>query len=124
MLIIKTRLLFLSLILFVLLSGCSPHPGSGIWVPMDKGESRYSKVEVLFDGRAELFVPGREDHLYRCFWGGVSSESIRMECVSADDDAIKPIFKLQVAADGRGELLESEKTVGYFRRTEEKPIRD
>ena len=124
MLIIKTSLWLLILIISLLLSGCSPHPGSGIWVPVDKDVSLYSKVVVLFDGRAELFIPGREEHMYRCFWGGVSSDSIRMECVSADDEAITPIFTLQVVIGGRGELLESGQIVGYFRRTEEKPIRE
>lgn len=122
--IIKSRLPFLTLFSCLLLSGCSPHPGSGIWLPLDDREAPYSKLEVLFEGRAELFVTGRAEHQYRCFWGGTGANSIRMECVSADNDAIKLQFDFRVAADGTGELIESGQTIGFFRRTDEKPTRE
>ena len=121
--IIKSRQLFLTLFPSLLLSACSPHPGSGIWVPLDDREAPYAKLEVLFEGRAELFVPDREEHLYRCFWGGAGANSIQMECVSADNETVKPSFTFRVAADGTGELIESGQTIAFFRRTDEKPTR-
>ena len=122
--IIKTRRLFLTLFYMLLLAACSPHPGSGIWLPLDDRDNPYTRLEVLFEGRAELFVSGREAHLYRCFWGGINSDSLRMDCVSADDEAVKPAFTFRVAADGTGELIEAGESRGFFRRTDEKPTRE
>ncbi len=92
-------------------------------MPLDDREAPYAKLEVLFEGRAELFVPDREEHLYRCFWGGAGANSIQMECVSADNETVKPSFTFRVAADGTGELIESGQTIAFFRRTDEKPTR-
>ncbi|MEN8180886.1 MAG: hypothetical protein ABFS39_20035 [Pseudomonadota bacterium] len=120
---IKSQRLLLTLFSSLLLSACSPYPGSGIWVPLDDREVLYSKLDVLFDGRAELFAPGRAEHLYRCFWSGMGSKSIRMECILADDENVKPLFTFQVAEDGTGELLESGQTIGLFRRRDKQLIR-
>ena len=119
-----TRPLFIVCLSSLLLSACSPHPGSGIWVPLDDSEAPYTRLEVLFEGRAELFAPGREGHLYRCFWGGTDADSIRLDCISADDEAVKPVFTFRVAADGTGELIASGESIGFFQRTEEKPTRE
>ena len=121
--IIKSQFQFLTLFLSLLLSACSPHPGSGIWVPLDDRDATYSKLVVLFEGRAELFRPGRDEHQYRCFWGGTGSDSIRMECISADNETDKPLFTFRVVADGTGELMDSGQTIGFFRRTDEKPTK-
>ncbi len=121
--IIKTKYLFLTLLTSILFAGCSVHPGSGIWVPAEGSESPYSRVEVLFEGRAELFVTGRKEHLFRCFWGGTTADSIHMDCISADDETLKPVFTLQVSADGTAKLSEAGKNLGLFQRTEKIPTR-
>ncbi|WP_177418448.1 hypothetical protein [endosymbiont of Lamellibrachia barhami] len=121
--IIKTKCLFLTLLTSILLVGCSAHPGSGIWLPAEGSESPYSRIEVLFEGRAELFVAGREAHLFRCFWSGTTADSIHMDCISADDETQKPVFTLQVSADGTARLSEAGKKLGLFQRTEQIPTR-
>lgn len=120
---IYRRHLFLTLLATLSLAACSPHPGSGIWVPAEGSDAAYAKLEVLFEGQAELFVPGREEHLYRCFWGGAAKDAIRMECVSADNESDKPVFLFQVAPDGVGQLSMDGKPVGLFTRTNDKPTR-
>jgi len=121
--IIKTKYLFLTLLSSILLVGCSAHPGSGIWVPAEGNESPYSRIEVLFEGRAELFVSGRKEHLFRCFWSGTTADSIHMDCISADDETQKTVFILQVTADGAAKLTEAGKNLGLFQRTEQVPTR-
>ncbi|RLJ18026.1 hypothetical protein DJ031_12005 [bacterium endosymbiont of Escarpia laminata] len=79
---------------------------------------------MLFEGRAELFVADREEHLFRCFWGGTTANTISMDCISADDATQKPLFTLQVAADGTGKLSEAGKNLGLFQRTEQRPTRE
>ncbi|EGV50675.1 hypothetical protein [Candidatus Endoriftia persephone] len=120
-LIIKNKSHLLILLSSALLVACSAHPGAGIWVPMDESDTLYSKIAVTFEGRAELFVADRETHLLRCFWGGITANSISMDCISADDESEKHLFTLQVSDDGIGMLSEADKTLGLFRRTNENP---
>lgn len=120
--IIKRRRSLLSLFFILLLAACSPHPGSGIWLSVDD-TGPYGKLAILFEGQAELYPVGRKAYRYRCFWAGLSADSLRMDCVSADDPAQKARFEFRVLADGSGELLESGRSLGHFHRTDEKPTR-
>ena len=117
--IIKYTYLSFLIVTTLLLYGCAPHPGTGTWVPIAEVDTVYSRIAVEFNGQAELFIPGREEHLIRCFWSGESANSISMDCISADDTEIKYTILLQVADDGVGELLQNGAVVGRFSKEEE-----
>jgi hypothetical protein len=107
--------------LVLLLTGCGPHPGSGAWLADPEPVAGYQRLQVEFDGRAEFFRPGEEAAALRCFWAGDSATSIKMDCISAADDATKFIYSLRVLDDGQGELLLDDKVLGRFRSQEQRP---
>jgi hypothetical protein len=107
-------LVSISTLALLLLQGCSPHPGAGSWVPAENSDSPFSEIMVDFNGRVEIFVPQREGHIYRCFWGGISSDTLAFDCISADDETIKPQYTFKVIQDGVAELLESTKPMGQY----------
>ncbi len=105
----------LSLLALLALSGCSPHPGAGSWSPIENSGAPFSEIVVDFNGRALLFVPQREEHLYRCFWAGRSSDTLSFDCISADDETLKPQYTFNVSQNGEAELLQATKSMGQYR---------
>jgi hypothetical protein len=100
----KARALSLIMALVFSLSACSPHPGSGAWVPVGENSSGFSRLVVHFEGRAELFKPGVEGDALRCFWGGESGNSIFLDCSLAENAEVKVRYGLEVDEDGRAAL--------------------
>ncbi|GAB4346947.1 MAG: hypothetical protein Kow006_06060 [Gammaproteobacteria bacterium] len=100
----------------LLLSACSPHPGSGEWVADPQEPDNYSRLKVEFDGKAFLFVPGREEHLVRCFWAGADKQTINMDCMVNDPSERRIAYQLRVVSDTRSELREAGIVLARFRR--------
>ena len=109
----------LTLCALIGLQGCSPHPGSGSWVPVENSETIFSLVTIDFNGRAELFIPKRDDHLYRCFWAGQDSKTLSLDCIAADDDTLKPQLLFRISQEGVADLLEADKLLGQFKRSDD-----
>lgn len=109
----QTLLLILTVVLLVL-SGCSPHPGTGTWLPVEGGTTEFSRITVNFDGRAELYTPASEKEVLRCFWGGESSQSMQLKCSLAADTDVEYLYQLKVNQSGEAELILSGKTLGIF----------
>ena len=106
---------FLLTLTAILLSSCSAHPGSGNWVASDQA-ARFSRIAVEYDGKAELFVPDRDNYLYRCFWSGHDATSIRLQCSSADNEQDSPEYVLNVGQDGMAELSHQGDSLGRYTR--------
>ena len=101
------------------LSGCSPHPGTGTWLPVEGGTTEFSRITVNFNGRAELYTPGSEKEALRCFWGGESSESMQMQCSLAANTDVEYTYRFRVNQSGEAELVLSGQTIGTFYRKPE-----
>ncbi|MES9856009.1 MAG: hypothetical protein ABW166_05330 [Sedimenticola sp.] len=101
------------LLLPLLLAGCGAHPGSGNWRSV-AADGEFVRFEVGFDGRAQLYIKGREDAVRRCFWGGVGSDEIQMKCTVADNTDVEISYRFRVIDGGRGELILSNRTIGLF----------
>jgi len=104
-----------TLLALLVLQGCSPHPGAGTWSPIENSGAPFSEINVDFNGRVLLFVPQREEHLYRCFWAGTSSASLSFDCISADDEKVKPQYTFNISQNGEAELLQAGKPAGQYR---------
>ncbi|MCF6280665.1 MAG: hypothetical protein L3J28_00390 [Candidatus Polarisedimenticolaceae bacterium] len=113
-LINRYLLLTLTLLSLFLLQGCSPHPGAGSWLPAENSDAPFSEITVDFNGRVEIFVPQREGHIYRCFWAGIDSNTLKFDCISADDETLKPQYTFRVTERGVAELLEANKSMGHY----------
>jgi hypothetical protein len=99
-----------------LLAGCSPHPGSGIWIAASENELGFTKIDVQYEGRAEIYNATDETAVRRCFWGGMSPKQLALDCVQAADTDIKENYRLTVKADGAAELTHKQQLIGIFRK--------
>lgn len=108
--IVKSFFLFIAL----LLAGCSPHPGSGIWIATSENEPGFKKIDVQFEGRADIYTATDETAVRRCFWGSMSPTQLALDCVQAADTEIKENYRLIVSEDGTAELTLKQQLVGTF----------
>ena len=104
------------LVTALLIAGCSPHPGAGTWVPLAGAESRYERLEVMFEGRAEFYLPAAEEADLRCFWSGESGRDIALQCSSAGNPDVDLHFRLKTRQSGEAELLQGGRTLMLMRR--------
>ena len=98
----------------LLITGCSPHPGSGVWVATSENEPGFTKIDVQYEGRADIYNASDEAAVRRCFWGGMSPKQLALDCVQAADSEIKENYRLSVAEDGSAELTRKQQLIGVF----------
>ena len=108
---LKALLLCTSL---TLLAGCSPHPGSGVWTATSENEPGFVKIDVQYEGRADIYNATDEAAVRRCFWGGMSPKQLALDCVQAADTDIKENYRLTVTEDGTAELTRKQQLIGIF----------
>ncbi len=109
----------LTLTLALVLQGCSPHPGSGKWQSVADTQSRFSKLDIQFEGRAELTLTDTAAEIQRCFWSGKTAETIRLQCTQGDDTGLEFNYELTIDAnngDPRATLSESDKQIGVYQK--------
>ena len=100
------------------LTGCSAHPGAGTWIPVAGSDTEYSRIEVRFEGRAEFFLPGRDEAKLRCFWAGDSRNSIALQCTAASNPDEELYYRLRTMGPDSAELLRGEQHLLLLRRSE------
>lgn len=119
----KNTLYVLSVILLTLgLQGCSPHPGSGHWQAVENSGSKFSKISVEFEGRAELLPADTAGETQRCFWAGKTADTIQLQCTQGDDTGVEFLYLLSVDSSGSepvASLIQGEKQMGVYRRQSE-----
>ncbi len=103
----------------LLLQSCSPHPGAGSWVPTESSNAPFSEISVSFNGQVELFIPQQEGHVSRCFWAGVSSDTLNFDCISAHDETVKPQYSFKIAKNGVAQLFEATTLLGEYQRSKD-----
>lgn len=106
-----------SITLGLLLTGCSPHPATGKWMPESGDASGYTRIHVQYDGKTDFYRAGQEEATLRCFWAGESPEIIGLQCTVAANTAIEKHYQLKVANWEGAELLEAGRVIGRFRRS-------
>jgi len=100
----------------LLLSGCAPHPAAGVWEP-EETDAPFTRIDVQFNGRADLFEPGKEKETLHCFWAAHSEDSVKMNCVPAENTDLKIPYRLVVR--GSKAVLEKQgQVVAHLRRAE------
>ncbi|SCZ64088.1 hypothetical protein [Thiohalomonas denitrificans] len=102
-----------ALTLLLALTGCSPHPAAGNWTATAE-DSQFSRLEVTYEGRANLFEFGEEKAGRHCFWSGESKQVISMSCKPAFDTDIEEHYRLNLEGDGTAILMRDDQAVAYF----------
>jgi len=111
--ILKTIFLLSTLALIV---GCSPHPGSGIWTATSENEPWFTKIDVQYEGRADIYSATEEAAVRHCFWGGMSPKQLALDCTRASDTDNPEHYRLTVTADDTAELTQKQQLVGTFKK--------
>jgi hypothetical protein len=112
----KRILTTLSPPLLLLLAGCSPHPGTGMWVAAEstgaEHSSAFARINVTYEGRANIYdwksdPAGDSDAtaIRRCFWSGVDEMTITLNCVQAINTEREETYLLRVEPQGKGAVL-------------------
>jgi len=117
------------LISLFLLSGCTPHPGAGVWEAKDDNEYGISKLIVNYEGQAEFTTAKPDNATWHCFWGGINKQEARLSCTSSLNTEQEEIFILNVSDKGMAELRhdtrlnpgQRAKVVAIFTRLDENP---
>lgn len=99
-----------------LLSGCSPHPGSGNWLARGNNNDGFSQLQVHFDGKAELHYADDMRGELHCFWQAMNKDTLDMICSLAGDEDTRLSFQLRAVDESRGELRRDGELVGRFDR--------
>lgn len=101
------------------LTGCSPHPATGNWIASTGSNSEFSRLEVTYEGRANLFEPGEEKAGRHCFWSGENKQAISMSCKPAFNTDIEEFYRLELGEDGIASLMrEGEVKARFSRQTD------
>ena len=96
------------------LAACSPHPSAGTWLISGVSETEWSKIEVHFEPKVEIYSANSEEPVMQCGWWALSRQLIEMECVRLSDTEKKQKFQLNVLADGSAEFKQQNKMIGKF----------
>ncbi len=97
-----------------LLAGCSPHPGSGVWTANSENEPGFVKIDVQYEGRADIYNATDEAAVRHCFWGGMSPKQLALDCTRASDTDNPEHYRLTVTADDTAELTRKQQLIGIF----------
>ena len=86
-----------------LLQACSGHPGAGHWQASADAASKYSNLEIEFDGKATLHpnksIPGQEEQSdLWCVWQAKSAIVLDVQC--GDGSAEKTNIKFELTVTG------------------------
>ena len=106
----------------LLLTACSPHPGTGVWKALGDNEMGISKLTVGFEGRAE-FVSGKKDEntIWHCFWATPEKKKLRLDCTPSTNPEQMTSFILSVNDQGQAELRDQSILLASFIRSDENP---
>lgn len=112
----------LIVVITLLLTACSPHPGTGVWKAVEDNEMGISKLTVGFEGRAE-FISSKNDEKtsWHCFWGVAENENIRLDCSPSTNPEQEKSFILGINDQGLAELRDESTLLASFVLSDENP---
>lgn len=110
----KINLLLIPFFTLLIIS-CSPHPASGQWHNIAIGNSKINMIDVMFDGKTEMYGVDKQQIIRRCFWAGQDSKTIVLTCVHPDDTDTDIKYQLQVSS-GQASLIQADQVIAKFRR--------
>ncbi len=97
---------------FAALTACSPHPATGNWQSADDAE--FVRLEVTYEGWANLYEAGEKEAGRHCFWGAESKQGIALACKPAFNTDIEEHYGLAIAEDGTATLMRDREVAARF----------
>ena len=112
-------LLFVSSIL--LLTACSPHPGTGVWKTDADNQLGIKKLVVGFEGRAEFVSTKPEKADWHCFWRGSKKKELILDCKPSTNPDENNSYVLSINDQGLAEFRNDSSLLATFKRSDENP---
>ena len=100
-------------ILFGLLltTGCSPHPGAGVWISPGANADDIIKVEVFFEPKVKIYSSASNEPAMQCGWWAIDKQTLEMECVYLVNTEKKVKYQLKVIGTDVAELQKEDRQV-------------
>jgi len=95
----------------LLTTGCTPHPGAGVWLSPGANADDITKVEVYFEPKVKIYSSASEEPALQCGWWAIDKQSIEMECVYLVNTELKVKYQLNVTGDDTAELHKADRFV-------------
>ncbi len=105
----------------MLLTACSPHPSSGVWMTTDDNVYGITRLVIGFEGRAEFVTPKLDNASWHCFWNASSSQQSSLKCKPSTDSDQEEEFNVTVNEQGLAELTHGDIKIAVFTRQDENP---
>ena len=99
------------ILVMLLITGCTPHPAAGIWLPPGANAEDITKVEVFFDPKVKIFSSASEEPGMQCGWWAIDKQTIEMECVYLANTELKVNYQLKVTGTDEAELHKTDRLV-------------
>lgn len=116
----KIASLFL-IIFAVLISGCSPHPATGVWKSTQENDYGVSKLVVAFDGKAEFVSKKLDNAIWHCFWAAKAKQQVELKCKPSTNTEKEESFKLLIDENGFANLSLKSQLISTFELVNENP---
>jgi len=97
-----------------LLTGCSPHPGSGTWNSDAENQAQLTTIIVHFEPRAEILSSNKEKPDLHCSWSATDNLKIKLECLSKEGQTVVDIYQLSITGENKADLIHDAKVIGSF----------
>ena len=111
----------IALLIPVVLTGCSPHPGSGVWDALDENPMGIDKLVLSFDGKGEFTSQGQQPVTWHCFWSATAKQVVSLQCTPSNDTDTEHRFTLSIDESGHASLNDKDRLIGTFKRGSGKP---
>ena len=109
------------LLITVLLSGCTPHPASGVWKTTEDNAYGINKLVVAFDGKANFTTTKIESANWHCFWTASSKFEADLKCTPSTNPDQEESYILTVNDQGLADLQHNAQQIASFVRQDENP---
>lgn len=103
----------------LLISACSPHPGSATWLAIADQPTPFTKIAVHYDGKADIYSDSQADAVRRCFWSASSAQAIDLHCVDTGNTEHEENYRLTVNNTDTAVLTQSNTLIARFYRQQQ-----
>ncbi len=106
----------------LILTACSPHPGTGVWSANAENKYGLSKIIIAFNGRAEFTTTRLMKTKWHCFWGKKTKTILSLDCSPASNPEQSRKFTIVSLDKMSAELREAGKPIATLKRVDENPV--
>ena len=105
----KAGITAFSVLLFI--TGCTPHPGTGLWLSPGANTDAITKVEVDFDRNVRIYSTASAEPALQCRWRIIDTQNLKLDCVYLINTELKEKYRLIVTGNDTAELYRANRFI-------------